>query len=130
MTLMIHRLNDPFSSPSKLSRSVVQAGDMLGLVRAEVARILGFKCESITALYNGRLLLEEGTEAWRQGVLFVRFYQALYDEMAGEEARMVHWLRREHQAFGTSPFYLIVDNGRLAEVLAYLERGVGAGTMR
>lgn len=93
---------------------------MLGLVRAEVARILGFKCESITALYNGRLLLEEDTEAWHQGKLFVRFYQALYDMMAGEESRMINWLRRENKVLGNSPFYLIVDEGRLAEVEEHL----------
>lgn len=119
---MVYRLNDPFSSPLKLSQSVVQAGEMLGLVRAEVARILGFKCESISALYDGRLLLEEGTQAWQQGMLFVRFYQALYDLMNGEEAQMIHWLRREHRELGNSPFYLIVDEGRLEAVMRYLER--------
>lgn len=118
--MMSHRLNDPFSSPQRLSQSVVQAGDMLGLVRAEVARILGFKCESITALYNGRLLLEEDTEAWRQGKLFVRFYQALYDKMEGDESRMINWLRRDNKVLGNSPFYLIVDEGRLAVVQDYI----------
>jgi hypothetical protein len=38
---MTCRLSDPFFSPRKLSQSVIQAGEMLGLVRAEVARILG-----------------------------------------------------------------------------------------
>jgi len=117
---MAYRLNDPFSSPEKLSQSVVQAGEMLGLVRAEVARILGFKCESISALYEGRLVLEEGSLAWEQGTLFVRFYQALYDLMEGDEARMVHWLRRTHKALGNSPFYLMVDEGQLAEVVEYV----------
>jgi hypothetical protein len=98
----------------------VQAAQMLGLVRAELARILGFKCESITALYEGRLLLVQGSEAWRQAVLFVRFYQALFDRMAGEEARMVNWMRREHESLGSSPFYLMVDAGRMAEVGAYM----------
>ncbi|WP_303905928.1 antitoxin Xre/MbcA/ParS toxin-binding domain-containing protein [Thiohalomonas denitrificans] len=115
-------MNDPLFSPEKLSQSVVQAGDLLGLVRAEVARILGFKCESISALYNGRLLLEEGTKAWREAVLFVRFYQLLDERMAGDEARMVNWLRREQEALGSSPFYLIIDEGRLADVVAYLEQ--------
>lgn len=117
---MTHRLSEPFSSSLKLSQSVVQAGEMLGLVRAEVARILGFKCESISALYDGRLLLEEGTPAWQQGMLFVQFYQALYDRMEGEGAKMVHWLRREHRELGNSPFYLIVDEGRLEDVVRYL----------
>ncbi len=115
-------MDDPLFSPRKLSQSVVQAGDLLGLVRAEVARILGFKCESISELYSGRLLLEEGTKAWRQAGLFVRFYQLLDERMAGDEARMINWLRREHGELGRSPFYLIIDEGRLAEVVAYMEQ--------
>ncbi len=41
--------------------------------------------------------------------------------MAGDEARMINWLRREHRALGISPFYLMVGEGRLGEVVAYLE---------
>ena len=119
---MTHRLTDPFSSPRKLSQSVVQAGEMLGLVRAEVARILGFRCENISALYDGRLLLEEGTEAWNSAVLFIRFYHALYDQMDGVESKMVHWLRANRRELDTSPFYLIIDEGKLGFVLDYLER--------
>ena len=117
----MHCFSDPFSSPRKLSQSVVQAGEMLGLVRAEVARILGFKCENISALYDGRLLLEEGTEAWDSGVLFIRFYQVLYDRMDGVEPKMIHWLRGQKRELDNSPFYLIIDEGKLGFVLDYLE---------
>lgn len=118
---MVHRLSHPFESPSRLSQSVVQAGDMLGLVRAEVARILGFRCEDIGALYDGRQLLQPGTRAWQQGEQFVRFYQALFDRFEGEGPRMIHWFRADNRALGNAPFYLMVDEGRLAEVLAFLE---------
>jgi len=95
---------------------------MLGLVRAEVARILGFKCESISALYDGRLVLEEGTEAWQQGALFIQFYNRLYDRFDGDGALMVHWFRANNRELGDSPFYLIIDAGELATVEAYLAR--------
>jgi hypothetical protein len=120
---MTYRLSDPFSSPQKLSRSVIQAAEMLGLVRAEVGRILGFRCEQFSALYNGSRVLEEGTFAWEQGVLLVRFYQGLYDLMEGDEPRMINWLRRENRTLGNSPFYLMVDEGRLAEVVAFMANG-------
>lgn len=119
---MTYRLSAPFSSPRKLSQSVVQAGEMLGLVRAEVARILGFKCESISALYDGKLLLEQGTQAWQQGELFIRFYNLLYDRFDGNGARMVHWFRADNKDLGDSPFLLIIDDGELARVEAYLSR--------
>jgi hypothetical protein len=117
---MTQRLSDPFASPLRLSQAVVQASEMLGLVRAEMGRILGFKCAEFSALFEGRSVLQEGTEAWEQGVLFVRFYQALYEQMGGDGPRMINWMRRQHQALGNSPFYLIIDEGRLAEVVAYL----------
>ena len=120
---MVHRLEPCEGSPLKLSQSVVQAGEMLGLVRAEVARILGFKCESISALYDGRLLLQEGSAAWQQGLLFIRFYNHLYDRFDGELARMVHWFRADNRELGDSPFLLIIDHGELARVEAWLSRG-------
>ena len=120
MSEFVHPLSDPFSSPQRLSQSVVQAATMLGLVRAEAGRILGFKCAEFTALFEGRSVLQEGTDAWRQGVLLVRLYQLLYERMAGDEARMVNWLRRHHKALGNSPFYLIIDEGKLQLVLEQL----------
>jgi hypothetical protein len=117
---MNHRLSDPGSSALRLSQSVVQAGEMLGLVRAEVARILGFKCESISALYEGRQLLQEGSVAWQQGELFICFYNLLYDRFAGDAARMFHWFRATNRELGNSPFLLIIDEGELARVVAYL----------
>lgn len=117
----MHRLTDPFASPQRLSQSVVQAGELLGLYRAEVARLLGFHCEDISALYEGRLLLLPGSAAWEQGVLFVRLYQALYDRTAGDGPRMVHWLRAENPALGSSPFLLMVDEGRLDRVVRFAE---------
>lgn len=117
----IYRLHDPFASPRRLSQSVVQASQMLGLVRAEMGRILGFKCPDFTALFEGRSELQPGTAAYAQGELFVRLYQGLYDYSGGDEAKMINWLRREHKALNNSPFYLMVDEGRLAEVVDYLE---------
>lgn len=117
---MAHRIDLTPGSARGLSQSVVQAGEMLGLVRAEVARILGFKCESISALYDGRLLLQEGTAAWQQGERFIRFYNGLYDRFDGDLARMVHWFRADNRELGDSPFLLIIDHGELARVEAYL----------
>ena len=99
---------------------------MLGLVRAEVARILGFKCESISALYDGRLLLQQGSTAWLQGELFILFFNLLYDRFAGNRARMVHWFRADNRELGNSPFLLIIDEGELARVEAYLSRPCSA----
>lgn len=115
--IAVHRLTEPFASPQRLSQSVVQAGELLGLYRAEVARLLGFHCADVSALYEGRLLLLPGGRAWESGVLFVRLYQALHDRMAGDGPRMVHWLRADHPALGSSPFLSMVDGGGLERVV-------------
>lgn len=117
----MHELEQPFATPRRLSQSVIQVGDLLGLVRAEVARVLGFRCENITALYGGRLVLEPGSEAYANGVLLVRLYQALYARMGGDGPRMIHWLRAEQPALGKAPFYLLVDEGQVARLVDYLE---------
>ena len=117
---MNFRLTDPFSSPQRMSQSVVQASQMLGLVRAEVGRILGFRCEQFSALFDGYNVLKQGTDAYQRGEQFVQFYQALYDAMDGDEMRMHNWLRRHNKTLGNSPFYLIVDEGKLQAVLDHL----------
>ena len=117
----MHPLSDPDTSPQRLSQCVVQAGELLGLYRAEVARVLGVHCDDVSALYDGRWLLAPGSAAWRQAVLFVGFYNLLYRCMAGDGPRMVHWLRADSAALGSSPFLLMVDAGRLHDVVALLE---------
>ena len=117
----MHRLSDPFSSSQRLSQSVVQAGELLGLYRAEVARVLGLHCDDVSALFEGRLLLTSNSTAWTQAELFVRLYNALFDRMQGDGPRMVHWLRADNSELGSSPFLLMVDAGQLARVVAYAE---------
>lgn len=117
----MQRLSDPFASPENLSQAVVQAGEMLGIERAEVASIINFMCEGTRALFENRAVLEPDTETWRRAELFVRLYQALYDKMDGDEVRMVHWLRAENPALGGEPLVVMEDQGRLEDVLALLE---------
>jgi len=118
----LHRLTDPIASPTRLSQSVVQAGQLLGLYRAEVARLLGFQCESIGALCEGRIELIPDTLAWEQALLFIRLYQGLIDRFEGEGPRIYHWLRTDNRELGNSPFLLMIDEGELARVVAFVEQ--------
>jgi hypothetical protein len=117
------QLSDPFTSPESLSHAVVQAGEMLGIERAEVASIINFMCEGTRALYEDRVVLEPNTETWRRAELFVRLYQALSGKMGGDRAKMVHWLGTENPALGGEPLVVMEDQGRLEDVLALLEGG-------
>ena len=112
----------PFASERKLSQSVVQIAAILEMFHAELARVLGWRCADIGALVNGRRLLERDTPQWRQACLFVRMFQQLYQCYDGDGARMINWLRRDHQALGASPHLLMVDRGRVDVVLECLCR--------
>lgn len=124
--MQMHRLDNPFASPESLSHAVVEAGEMLGIERAEVASIINFMCEGTGALFEERAVLEPNTETWRRAELFVSLYQALFDAMDGNGVQMVHWLRSENPALGGEPLLIMEDEGRLADVLELLEAMVDA----
>jgi len=62
---------------TKLTPTVLQTADMLGLYGAELARILNVLCGDIGSMSNGKKLLETGSEAWDRGVRFLEFYELL-----------------------------------------------------
>ncbi|MDH5785852.1 MAG: DUF2384 domain-containing protein [Chromatiales bacterium] len=108
-----------------LTDSLIVASQQLSMQRAEMGRILGFKCADFTALFEGDALLQPGSQAWQQAERFVALFRLLRQRMADDRARMNHWLRRHHAALGNSPFYLMVDEGELETVLTYLQQGDG-----
>ena len=112
---------DLFDTPERLTPAVLQAAELLGLYRAELARILGLQCEDVGALAEIRALLEPNSKAWKRAQVFVGFYQSLDKVMQGNAVDMCHWLRRHNEALGNAPFYLIVDEGRLDDVFKYLQ---------
>lgn len=103
---------------------------MLGLLNAELARVLHLKCGDIGELGSGQRCLEPGTAAWEQALLFIRFYRALYTALQGDGVAMRHWLRVEHEILGGIPHRLIVDEDRLPEVVMYLESITRGGAVR
>ncbi len=114
--------NEVFDSPADLTPAVLQAAEMLGMYRAELARVLHLQCQDIGRLADVKQLLEPDTDAWQQAVIFIRLYQMLFTGMQGEEAAIHHWLRVENKALGGVPLLLIVDEDRLTQVLDFCSR--------
>jgi hypothetical protein len=108
-------------SPACLTPAVLQAADMLGMYRAELARVLHLQCRHVGRLSEAREHLVPGTEAWHQAALFIRIYQALHAVMNGDEVAMCHWLRAHNKDLLGVPLLLLVDDDRLSEVLRHLE---------
>ncbi|MDH3979160.1 MAG: hypothetical protein OEU91_01460 [Gammaproteobacteria bacterium] len=119
---MVFEISDARGDPRRLTQAVTQITTFLDLYHAELARILGVKCTDIGQLTSGRHCLEPGTPAWQQACLFVRFYQVLFARMAGNGVAMRHWLRVSSRELDGIPHLLIVDEGRLADIVAHLER--------
>ena len=111
--------------PRKLTQTVLQITAMLDLYQAELARVLGIQCGDIGQLASGRRCLQPDTEAWDRATRFVRFYQLLYRQMAGDGVAMRHWLRIEDRQLAAVPHRLIVDEGRLHDVVRSLEHATG-----
>jgi hypothetical protein len=112
--------NDVYKSPEKLTPAVLQACGMLNMYQAELASVLGLQCADIGRMSSVQQFLIPGTIAWERAVLFIRFYQCLFEKYNGDEAAMVHWLRGEKKELNSSPLLLMVDNGQLLSVFEYL----------
>lgn len=119
---MTFEISGAIDDPRRLSQAVTQITTFLGLYNAELARILGLKCSDIGQLVSGRRCLEAGTVQWDQACLLLRLYQALYARVEGDGVAMRHWLRVSNRLLGGTPHLLIVDDGRLADVVACLEQ--------
>lgn len=124
MDTRVFDIEDGGGDPRRLTQSVLQATDLLGFYQAELARMLSLQCGDIGHLTAGRRDLAPGSTAWRQARLFVRLYRALYVRHHGDGTAMYHWLRVPQAALDAIPHRLMVDEGRLADVVRHLEATV------
>ncbi len=115
------KLSNPAESPRRLSQSVVQVTQMLGMYNAELARILGCQCNDVGKLVSGQHCLEPDTIAWQNALDFVAMYQALYERHKGNSVAMYHWLRADNDALCGIPHLLMVDDKRLKDILRHLQ---------
>jgi hypothetical protein len=118
---LVYQIAETFDEPRRLTQVVLQIVDMLGLYQAELARVLRLKCGDIGRLASAQQCLEPATPAWEQAQLLVRCYRALYVVHNGDGVAMRHWLRITEDTLDGVPHLLIVDDGRLADVVACLE---------
>lgn len=121
MTDMLEIADGVDTSPARLTQSVLQVAEMLGLNRAELSRLLHLKCGDVGQLGAAREMLKPGSPSWQEALLLVRFYQMLYRKMSGDGVAMWRWLRRPNTVLGGVPLMLLVDDDRLVEVLEFLE---------
>lgn len=110
------------SDPRKRTQQLTQALEMLDLYQAELARILHLRCADIAHLCNAQTLLDSTTPAWYRARQFLRLYQLLHQKFRGEGVQMRHWIRRHHEHFDQTPHLMLVDEGRLDELVDWLQQ--------
>lgn len=114
------KLNQPFESERKISQSVIQVIEQLGMYHAELARILGQQCGDIGELSTGNNTIQRDSDAWHAAVLFINTYHELFDYFAGDGVAMYHWLRAHNKHLRGTPHLLIVDDAKLQIIYDYL----------
>lgn len=119
---MVFKIINPDENERKISQSVIQVIEMLGMYHAELARILGQQCGDIGELTSGQKCISKDSEAWHQALLFIDTYNLLYDYFEGNSVSMYHWMRAHNKALNGTPHFLIVDDEKLQAVHAYLQR--------
>ncbi len=90
------------------------------MLNAELARVLKLQCADIAALSAAQATLQIQTIAWQQAQRFIQFYNLLCDKFSGDAVAMRHWLRAESKILKGVPLLLIIDDGRLEEVIHFL----------
>jgi len=116
------KLEDVQHSEKKLTQSVLQITQMLGLYHAELARVLKLRCGDIAELAESRCYLKKNSQQWQLAMHFVLLFEKLFEHCHGEEACMCHWLRKPLPEAGVSPFHMIVDEQRMDEVLQFFTK--------
>ena len=119
---MVFKIDNPCESERKLSQSVIQVIELLGMYHAELARILGQQCGDIGELTSGKKCINENTAAWNQAVLLIDTYHQLYDYFEGKSVAMYHWMRAHNKHLNGTPHFLIVDEGKLQSIHDYLQQ--------
>lgn len=107
-----------------LGKAVTRAADRLGLSRAHLARVIGVSPATVTRIYDGRYLLDQGRKEWDFALLFVRVFRSL-DSIVGDEGTAQKWLRSENRSLNGRPIELITQTEGLVRVVHYLDASRG-----
>ncbi|PLX73228.1 MAG: hypothetical protein C0607_14260 [Azoarcus sp.] len=109
---------------SVLSKAVARAAEQLNVSRALLARVLGVSPATVTRLYSGDYVLDQGRKEWEFALLFVRAFRAL-DSIVCNESSARAWLNSENRALNGRPVDLIRSTEGLVRVVQYLDASRG-----
>ena len=109
---------------SVLSKAVARAAERLDISRSMLAKVLGVSPATISRLYGGEYLLDQGRKEWEFALLFVRAFRSL-DSIVGDETTARKWLNSENRGLNGRPIELIRNTEGLVRVVQYLDASRG-----
>ena len=103
-----------------LSKAVARAAEYLAISRSLLAKVLGVSPATITRLYSGHYVLDEGRKEWDFALLLIRVFRSL-DSIVGSEMTARKWLLSENLGLNGRPIELICHTEGLVRVVHYLD---------
>jgi len=109
-----------------LTKAVLRASAQLGMVQAELGKVIGVSTPTASRMMNGRYWLEESSKPWELAALLVRVFRSLDALVGGDEQSVQEWFRAENVHLGGSPRNLARTVEGLTNVARYLDAMRGA----
>lgn len=116
--------NAPARAPEAdrvLTGAVVRSAELLGLNRAELARILGVSESSVSRLINRTRLIDPASKEGEFALLLVYVYRSLDALVGGDKEQRLAWLRSHNRFMNAPPAELLTTVTGLVNTVAYLE---------
>lgn len=107
-----------------LSKAVARAAERLNVSKSLLAKVLGVSAPTISRLYGGSYLLDQGRKEWEFALLFIRVFRSL-DSIVGDESTARKWLASENRGLNARPIDLIRNTEGLVRVVQYLDASRG-----
>lgn len=124
MSAIAHQTTKKSEAAAVLSKAVARAAERLDVSKSLLAKVLGVSPPTITRLYSGNYLLDQGRKEWDFALLFVRVFRSL-DSIVGDEATARKWLSSENRGLNARPIELIRNTEGLVRVVQYLDASRG-----
>jgi hypothetical protein len=103
-----------------LIAEINHAVEMLGMYRAELARILHLKFFDVSNPIMLEILLSDNDELVLRAKRFVKLYALLEKQFSGDVTAMANWVRRENVLLETTPLLAMVVQDRTEDIIALL----------
>ena len=102
-----------------IAKSVVRAGQALGLKQAEIAQIIGLSPAQVSRMKDGRAPVEG--KAAELSLYLIRVFRSLDAITGGDAAATRAWMRGDNLALGRIPADAIRQAAGLVDVMNYLD---------